>query len=160
VALDQSFVGRVYRPSPVYEVSREKIREFADAIGDANQLYRDVTAARKAGYPDVIAPPTFATIINLSAINAIITDPDLGLDYGRMVHGDQSFSYRRPIHAGDRLVSVTRVDAIMSRAGNDFITMVADILTEDGELVLAAKAQLVVRGLTQESNQATEGALA
>jgi len=144
--LDQSFIGRSYPPSSTYEVGREKIREFADAIGDENPLYRDPEAARAAGYPDVIAPPTFLTVINLAAINVIANDPELGLDYSRMVHGDQGFDYTRPVHAGDRLRLTTFVDDIMARAGNDFLTVRAEITDEDGALVCTTKAQLVVRG--------------
>lgn len=143
----------------MYEVSREKIREFADSIGDPCPLYRDVVAACAAGYPDVIAPPTFVTIINLAAINLIINDPELGLDYGRMVHGDQSFTYHRPVHAGDRLVVIARVDDIMSRAGNDFITMIAEIYTEEREPVITARAQLVVRGTAAQEAPAKEGSV-
>ncbi|MDQ3404285.1 MAG: MaoC family dehydratase N-terminal domain-containing protein [Actinomycetota bacterium] len=143
--LDQSFVGRSYPPSPEYEVSREKIREFADAIGDPNPVYRDPAAARAAGHPDVIAPPTFTTIINLAAINTIVTDPELGLDYSRMVHGDQSFTYHRSVVAGDRLVITSHVDNIMSRAGNDFISLRAEIVDTEGAPVITAKARLVVR---------------
>ena len=160
MALDRSFIGRTYPASPVYEVSREKIREFADSIGDANPLYRDADAARAAGYPDVIAPPTFVTIINLAAINVIINDPELGLDYGRMVHGAQNFTYHRPVHAGDRLVVVTHVDDIMSRAGNDFITMIAEIFTDQDERVITARAQLVVRGTAAQVAPVKEGVTA
>ena len=73
-------------------------------------------------------------------------DPGLGLHYDRMVHGDMSFDYRRPVHAGDRLMVTTHIDEIMFRAGNDFLILRADIDTEDGERVVTAKAQLVVRG--------------
>ena len=159
VALDQSFIGRNYPPSSIYEVSREKIREFADAVGDPNPLYRDAAAARAAGYPDVIAPPTFVIIINLAAINVIITDPDLGLDYSRMVQGDQRFTYHRPVHAGDRLMVETHVDNIMSRAGNDFIAMRADIRTDTGELVIVTRAQLVVRGTDAQLTPQRQGEL-
>ncbi|WP_133848391.1 MaoC family dehydratase N-terminal domain-containing protein [Labedaea rhizosphaerae] len=144
--LDQSFVGRVYPPTATYEVSRAKIKEFADAVGDANPLYRDPEAARAAGFPDVIAPPTFLTVVNLEAINAIVSDPELGLDYGRMVHGDQSFAYERPVHAGDVLAVTTTVAEIMNRAGNDFITMRGDVRDADDALVVTVQAQLVVRG--------------
>ncbi|NKQ56405.1 MaoC family dehydratase [Amycolatopsis sp. K13G38] len=146
MALDQSFIGRSYPPSSTYEVGREKIREFADAIGDDSPLYRDPEAARAAGYPDVIAPPTFLTVINLAAINVIANDPELGLDYSRMVHGDQSFHHERPVHAGDRLRLTTFVDDIMTRAGNDFLTVRAEIADADGAIVCTTKAQLVVRG--------------
>lgn len=146
MALDQSFEGRTYPPAGTYHVSREKIAEFARAIGDASPLYTDPEAARAAGHADVIAPPTFLTIINLRAIDAIIGDPELGLDYGRMVHGDQSFSYARPARAGDELSITTHVDSISARAGNDFITLRAEMADAAGEPVCTTKAQLVVRG--------------
>jgi acyl dehydratase len=146
VPLDESFTGRVYPPQTSYEVSREKIREFADAIGDQNPVYRDVEAAKAAGHPDVIAPPTFLTIINLASINAIVTDPELGLDYSRMVHGDQGFTHTRPVIAGDVLQVTTHIDAIMTRAGNDFINLRAEITDADGAHIATTKAQLVVRG--------------
>lgn len=144
--LDRSFIGRTYPPTSSYEVSRAKIAEFADAIGDVNPLYRDPEAAAAAGYPDVIAPPTFLTIINLTTINTIVADPELGLDYSRMVHGDQKFIHHRPVHAGDRLRLTSRIDDIFSRAGNDFLNVGADISTVDGEPVCTTQAQLVVRG--------------
>lgn len=145
MALDQSFIGRSYPPTSTYEVSREKIREFADAIGDTNPVFHDIEAARAAGYPDVIAPPTFVTVINIPAVNTVVADPELGLDYSRMVHGDQAFSYTRPVHAGDKLAIAVTIDDIMDRAGNDFLTVRADLTAEDGELVCTTCAQLVVR---------------
>jgi acyl dehydratase len=145
VALDPSYVGRTYPASPVYEVSRAKIREFAESIGDDNPLYLDPAAAQAAGYSDVLAPPTFLTIINLAAINVVIEDPDLGLDYSRMVHGDQTFTYHRQVVAGDRLRVIVHIEDIMFRAGNDFINMRADIWDAGDELVVVARAQLVVR---------------
>ena len=146
MALDQSFKGRTYPPTWVYEVSREKIKEFADSIGDANPIYLDPEAARVAGHKDVIAPPTFLMLINLRATNVIIHDPELGLDYGRMVHADQSFRYERPVRAGDRLTVTAVVDDITTRLGNDFLAIRAEINTEDGELVCTTRATLVVRG--------------
>jgi acyl dehydratase len=145
VALDQSFIGRSYPPTNTYEVSREKIREFADAIGDRNPVFHDAEAARRAGHPDVIAPPTFLTVINIPAVNAVVADPELGLDYSRMVHGDQAFTYTRPVRVGDRLAISVRVEDIMDRAGNDFLTLRAEITAEGGELVCTTRAQLVVR---------------
>lgn len=146
MALDQSFRGRSYPPTWVYEVSREKIKEFADAIGDTHPVYFDPEAAKLAGYQDVIAPPTFVTIINTRAIDVIIHDPELGLDYGRMVHADQTFQHARPVRAGDRLTVTTFVDDITARLGNDFLAIRAEINTEDGELVCTTRATLVVRG--------------
>lgn len=144
--LDQSFIGRGYPPTPPYEVAVEKIREFAGAIGERSPVCHDAAAARAAGYPDVIAPPTFLTVVTMRAVETIAADPALGLDYSRMVHGDQSFAYRRPVHAGDRIVVHTHIDDISARAGNDFLTVRAEVETEDGEAVATARALLVVRG--------------
>ncbi|WP_020499507.1 FAS1-like dehydratase domain-containing protein [Sciscionella marina] len=146
MALDPNFIGRHYPARETYEVGREKIAEFAAAIGDTNPIYLDPAAAAAAGHPDVIAPPTFLTIVNLRAINVIVGDPELGLDYGRMVHGDQSFDHRRPVHAGDRIAVSVTIEDIMARAGNDFITMRAEVHDEASELVCVCRAQLVVRG--------------
>ncbi|MEV8609089.1 MaoC family dehydratase N-terminal domain-containing protein [Amycolatopsis sp. NPDC051373] len=144
--LDQSFAGRSYPPAGKYAVSREKILEFAEAIGDPNPIYRDLEAARAAGFPDVLAPPTFLTLLNLPKVNGIVADPELGLDYSRMVHGDQGFTYERPVHAGDVLEIGATIENIMARAGNDFINVSARITDADGKLVCTTRAQLVVRG--------------
>ena len=146
MALDQSFVGRSYPPSQPYEVGREKIREFADAIGDDHPVYRDPDAARAAGHPDVIAPPTFAIVVTWAAQGVLLHDPELGLDFGKVVHRDQSFHHHRPIMAGDRLVSTVHVEAIRAVAGNDMLTTRSEVSTEDGEPVLTARATIVARG--------------
>jgi acyl dehydratase len=147
VPLDPSYIGHGYPRSETFQVGREKIREFADAIGDPQPLYRDAGAAEAAGHPDVIAPPTFVMVLfNQYALTAVVEDPGLGLDYDRMVHGDMSFEYTRPVRAGDRLAVSTYIDEIMSRAGNDFLVLRADIDTDEGERVVTARAQLVVRG--------------
>ncbi|TDD89654.1 MaoC family dehydratase [Saccharopolyspora karakumensis] len=144
--LDQSFIGREYPPTEPYEVGREKIREFARAIKDDSPLHHDVEAAESAGYPDVIAPPTFAVILSMAAQDQIVEDDQLGLDYSRVVHGQQDFVHHRPIRAGDRLLTVAHVDDIKTRAGNDFLTVRAEITTTDGEQVCTATSMLVVRG--------------
>jgi acyl dehydratase len=146
--LDQSYVGRIYPPTPPYEVGREKIREFATAIGDANPIYRDVEAARAAGHDDVIAPPTFAIVLTLKAGHQVIDDPDFGIDYSRVVHGEQRFEHVRPIRAGDALTVVVTVEAIRAAAGNDIVSTRGDVSTVDGEPVLSAFSTLVVRGVT------------
>ncbi|MGB3439035.1 MAG: MaoC family dehydratase N-terminal domain-containing protein [Actinophytocola sp.] len=144
--LDPSFVGHSYPRSEVYEVGRAKIREFAESIGDDHPMYRDPAAARAAGHPDVIAPPTFATILfGRYAMADIVNDPSLGVDYGRLVHGDMKFTYTRPVYVGDRLTVTTHIAEIATRMGNDFLTLRAEIDTEDGERVVTALSQLVIR---------------
>jgi acyl dehydratase len=144
--LDQSFVGRTYPPSAPYQVGREKIREFAAAIGAGDPAYHDPEAARALGHADVIAPPTFPVVITMAASVQIIEDPALGLDYSRVVHGDQRFAYTRPIVAGDELVCVNTVEEIVSRAGHDFLTTRTDVATPAGEPVVTVWSKLVVRG--------------
>lgn len=146
MALDPSFVGRSYPPAEPYQVGREKIREFADAIGDDDPLFRDPEAARAAGHPDVIAPPTFAIIVSMRSQHALIDDPELGLDYSRVVHGDQSFTHHRPVHAGDELAATVHVDAIRSAAGNDILTVRCEVLDAAGEPVTTTRSTLVARG--------------
>jgi acyl dehydratase len=146
MALDPSFIGRTYPPTEPYEVGREKIREFADAIGDHNPAYRDRAAAEKLGHPDVIAPPTFPIVLSMRASAQIVADPELGLDYSRVVHGEQRFVYTRPVRAGDRLTAVVTVENIRAGGGNDILTTRADVSTVEGELVVTTYATLVARG--------------
>jgi acyl dehydratase len=146
VPLDPSFAGHTYPTSEVYEVGRAKIREFAESIGDDHPMYRDPVAAQAAGHPDVIAPPTFPIILfSHYSMADIINDPELGVDYGRLVHGDMGFQYARPVRAGDRLTVTTRIATIDVRMGNSFLNLDALIDTEDGERVVTATAQLVIR---------------
>ena len=146
MALDPTLVGRSYPPSAVYEVGRQKITEFAEAIGAADPVHRDADAARAAGHPDVIAPPTFAIVVSLDAAFVVLGDPEVSLDYSRVVHGEQKFVHHRPIRAGDRLVATTTIDAVRNVAGNDLLTTRVDLATEDGEAVCTATSMLVARG--------------
>ena len=147
MALDRELVGRSYPPSAVYEVGRGKIAEFARAIGSDDPLHRDAEAARAAGHPDVIAPPTFAIALTLEAAMVVLDDPDVSLDYSRVVHGEQRFTHHRPIRAGDRLVATATIDAVKTVAGNDMLTTRVDLATEDGEPVCTTRSMLVARGV-------------
>ena len=150
MALDQGYEGRTYPATEPYLVSREKIREFADAIGDNSPAYRSVDAARALGHRDVVAPPTFAIIVSSRATAQVTFDPALGLDYSRVVHGEQSFSYQRPITAGDRLVAVATVEKIRSAAGNDLLTVSCALSTAEGEPVATARSVIVARGTAKD----------
>ncbi|MEU0969409.1 MaoC family dehydratase N-terminal domain-containing protein [Streptomyces sp. NPDC005917] len=154
MALDQSFVGRTYPPTEPYEVGREKIREFAEAVGDPNPVYTDPEAAKALGYSDVIAPPTFVFSITFRAAGQVVEDPQLGLDYSRVVHGDQKFAYRRPVRAGDRLSVTSTIEAVKSLAGNDVIDIRGDVHDEAGELVVSALTKLVARAADAEEGEA------
>ena len=146
MALNPQYVGRVYGPGAPYEVSRVKIADFADAIGEPSELCRDRDAAVKAGYPDVIAPPTFAVVISMHAADEANNDPGLGLDFSMVVHGQQSFSHARPLHAGDVVVATTTIESIKSVGAMSMLVTSTDIATVDGEPVCTAKSMLVERG--------------
>ena len=145
MALDQSFVGRTYPPTEPYEVGREKIREFAEAVGDANPAFTDTEAARALGHPDVIAPPSFVFAITFKAAGQVVADPQLGLDYSRVVHGDQKFAYNRPVRAGDRLTVTSTIETIRTMAGNDILDIRGEVRDQDGEHVVTAWTKLVAR---------------
>ncbi|MER5350374.1 MaoC family dehydratase N-terminal domain-containing protein [Kitasatospora sp. NPDC002551] len=153
MALDPSFIGRTYPPTEPYEVGREKIREFAVAVGDANPAYTDPEAAKALGHPDVIAPPTFPIVLSMRASAQVVTDPELGLDYSRVVHGDQKFAYTRPVRAGDRLTVVVTVDNIKSLAGNDVLTVRGEIADESGEHVVTSVMTLVARAADEKAGE-------
>jgi acyl dehydratase len=146
MALDTSFIGRTYPPTEPYEVGREKIREFALAIGDHNPAYHDADAAKALGHPDVIAPPTFPVLLSHLASRQLITDPALGVNFGRVVHGEQRFVYTRPVRPGDRLVAVLTVDNIREGGGHDIINVRSEVSTVDGEPVVTVYSTTVVRG--------------
>ncbi|GAC1443313.1 MAG: MaoC family dehydratase N-terminal domain-containing protein [Mycobacteriales bacterium] len=147
MALNRDFVGREYPASGTFEVGREHIRQFADAIGDPNPVYRDPVAAKAAGHPDVIAPPTFLTVLGFRfGMDSPIVDPALGLDYALVVHGEQKFELHRPVRAGDVLSLVSRVADIRDAGRNELMTMVAEVTAADGEAVATTTSTLVSRG--------------
>jgi acyl dehydratase len=146
VALNKEFVGRVFGPGEPYEVSRVKIAEFADAIGEPSELCRDKAAAQQAGYPDVIAPPTLAIVIAMASTASMHSEPGLGLDYSMVVHGEESFSHSRPLHAGDVVVATTTVESIRAVGSMSMLVTSTDLSTTGGEHVCTAKSTLVERG--------------
>jgi acyl dehydratase len=146
VALNRDFLGRTFPPGEPYEVSRVKIAEFADAIGEPSPLCRDRDAAIAAGYPDVIAPPTFAIVVSMASTGRLVADEDLGLDYSMVVHGEQRFEHARPLHAGDVVVAQSTISDIKNIGRHTMLTTQTDIRTVDGEHVCTAHSAIVERG--------------
>ena len=146
MAINKDYVGRTFPATAPYEVSRVKIAEFADAIGDANPLYRDQGAAQAAGYPDVIAPPTFPIVVAMAASGTAVGDPGLGLNYAMVVHGEQRFEYSRPLHAGDVVTAQSTISGIREVGSITMLTTQTEIRTLDGEHVCTGFSTLVERG--------------
>jgi acyl dehydratase len=146
MGVNPDIAGRAYLPAPVYEVGRQKIAEFAAAIGSQDPAHTDPEAARALGHPDVIAPPTFAILVAQRAEAAVVQDPESGIDYSRVLHGEQRFTHHRPIVAGDRLVGTPHVDSVREAGGHGMVTTRVEITTESGEPVSTAVSTIVVRG--------------
>ena len=146
MALNQDYLGRTFPATAAYEVSRVKIAEFADAIGDPNPVFRDTAAAQAAGYPDVIAPPTFPIVIAMAASGMAAADPGLGLNYAMVVHGEQRFEYSRPLHAGDVVTAQSTISGIRAVGSITMLTTETQIRTTGGEHVCTSYATLVERG--------------
>ena len=137
--------GRQYPPTAAYLVGREKVREFARAVQALHPEHLDVDAARAAGHADVIAPPTFPIVIQELTLRQLLDDESAGVDFTRVVHGDQRFTTSRPIVAGDELTAQLTVTSVKSLGGNDMVTSESVITDADGEHVVTATSTLVVR---------------
>ena len=138
--------GRVFAPTASYLVGREKVREFARAVFSTSPLNFDPDAAAAAGYPDIVAPPTFPVVVQEFTLAQLLAEPDAGIDFTRVVHGDQQFSYTRPIVAGDELTATLTVAAVKSLGGHSMVTAVTSMVDVAGEHVVTATSTLVVRG--------------
>ena len=153
MSINASNAGREYAPNAPYVVGREKIREFASAVGSTHPAHHHVDTARGLGFSDVIAPPTFAVIIAQRAEAQLIEDPGAGIDFSRVVHADERFTLHRPIVAGDAITTVLHVDKVVERAGLAMITTRCELFTADddgsanqSDHVATVTSTLAVRG--------------
>jgi acyl dehydratase len=133
-------------PPIVIEATAERIAAFADAIGDPNPIYRDEQAAKAAGLPGIIAPPTFATTVQIEAIHELADDPALGLDFSRVLHGDQDFRWVSPIVAGSTLSASPRATEMRGRGGLEFLVTESDVQDQDGNDIVHLRSTLIIRG--------------
>jgi len=139
-------VGRSY-PPVVYAVGREKIREYASAVGETNPVYSDLDAARAAGYSDVVAPPMFAVVYSARAVAPGIFDPDVGINFPMMVHGGQAFEWGPPVVAGDEITTIASVKEISERDGMAFYVFESVSRNQRGETVATGTWTNIVRGV-------------
>ena len=121
------FEGRVYSANAPYSAGREKIREFASAVGATHPAHHDPVAARGSGYQDLVAPPTFAVVVAQRAESQYISDPGADVDFSRVVHADERFTHHRPIVAGDELTTVLHVDRVVNRGAISMVTTRCEI---------------------------------
>ncbi len=116
---DDPIIGKSFEPV-VYAVGREKIREYAHAVGEDNRLHYDVELAREHGYDDVVAPPMFAVVYCATAIGNAMFDEEIGIDFSRLLHGSQEFRWGPLVVAGDEITTSVTLKDISRRAGMAF----------------------------------------
>jgi acyl dehydratase len=138
-------VGKVYPPFE-YEVGREKIREYANAVGETNAVHYDRDAARKAGFRNVVAPPMFCVVYSAGAMGPAILDPQLGINLMMMVHGSQEFEWDEPVVAGDTITTATRVRDIYEKNGMKFFVFESVSKNQDGKTTVTGTWTNIVRG--------------
>jgi acyl dehydratase len=140
-------VGKTYEPV-VYAVGREKVREYARAVGETNPVFLDVEAARAAGYADVVAPPMFAVVYSAPAVGPPIFDPEIGLNFAMMVHGGQEFVWGAPVVAGDEITTTANVKDISEDGDARGYYVFESISTNQrGEQVCRGTWTNIVRGV-------------
>jgi acyl dehydratase len=145
MALNQSIKGKEY-PAVTVTVERDDVLRFADAIGEDNPLFRDPEAARRAGYPEQLAPPTFVTRMQILTSAQVVLDEELGLNYSMVVHGEQAYEWRRPVVVGDVLSAVPRIVDIYAKKSNEYLVIEAEIRDARGETVVVGRTILISRG--------------
>jgi acyl dehydratase len=147
MSLKTDAVGKTYPPS-VYAVGREKIKEYALAVGETNPLHLDPEAARGAGYADVVAPPMFAVVYSAPAMGPVIFDPDVAMNFALMVHGGQEFRWGPVVVAGDEISTAVTVKAIDERDGKGFYVFESVSTNQDGDTVCVGTWTNIVRGVS------------
>jgi acyl dehydratase len=144
--VDTKASGKTYEPK-IYAVGREKVREYANAVGETNPVHLDVEAARAAGYADVVAPPMFAVVYSAPAMAPAVLDPDVGINLAMMVHGGQEFVWGEPVVAGDEITTTASVKDISERDGKGFYVFETVSTNQDGDTVATGTWTNIVRGV-------------
>jgi acyl dehydratase len=144
--VNESAIGKEY-PGVSYEVGREKIREYANAIGATNPVHDEREAARAAGYRDVVAPPMFCVVYSAPAIGPAVVDPEVGINLAMMVHGSQEFVWSEPVCSGDEITTTAKVTEIYEKDGKGFYVFETVSANQDGAEVVRGTWTDIVRGV-------------
>jgi acyl dehydratase len=145
LAVDESKKGKTYPPFE-YEVGREKIREYAYAVGENDPVHHDSAAAQAAGFRNVVAPPMFAVVYSAGAMGPAILDPEVGINFARMLHGSQEFEWDEPVCAGDTITTETTLEDLYERTGMEFFVFRSVSKNQDGKQVVRGTWTNIVRG--------------
>ncbi len=145
MSLNQALKGKEYQEVS-FTVERDRVVQFADAIGEDNSAFRDAGAAKAAGYGEQLSPPTFVTVMQILTSGQVVLDQELGLNYALVVHAEQEYEWQRPVKVGDVLSAVPRIADIYSKGPNEFLVIEADIKDSSGQTVVVARTTLLSRG--------------
>ena len=146
MALNTDAIGKEYAPV-TYEVGREKIREYANAIGADNPVHQDRDAAETAGFRNVVAPPMFCVVYSAPALGPAVLDPEVGINLVAMVHGGQEFVWGEPVCSGDVITTTAKVVDISERDGKGFYVFESVSTNQDGDEVVRGTWTDLVRGV-------------
>ena len=146
MSVNPDYAGREYPPAGPFPITAEEIAAFADAIGSTSPAHRDPAAARALGHPDVVAPPTFAVRLAQQCEAQVVQDPEAGIDFSRVVHGEESFTHHRPIIAGDVLTGVLHIDRIREAGGHGMVSTRVELTDAEQAPVTTVRSTIVVRG--------------
>jgi acyl dehydratase len=145
--VDASAIGRTFEPHSA-DVEAGRLRIFAEAIGETRPEFSDLAAARAAGYPSLVAPPTYTACLYLDVPEPFSWLRELGIDLARVLHAAQAFRYFEPIHAGDRLTFASRIANVFQKKNGTrtFVVKLTDVTNQHGTRVAEMRSTIVVRG--------------
>ena len=139
-------VGKTWDPAS-FEVEADRIRLYADAVGEENKIYHDAEAAKAAGFRDLVAPPMFAVVYSAPAMGPAILDPEVGINFPAMVHGGQEFVWKEPVCAGDVITTKAECKEIYEKDGKGFYVFETVSTNQDGAEAVRAQWTNIVRGV-------------
>jgi acyl dehydratase len=144
--LDKKWIGQTF-PSSTLVVERGRLQFFAKAIGETDPVYTDLAVAKAAGYPDLPAPPTFLFSAELDSGESMAMLDRMGINIGRILHGEESFTYYKPVCAGDTIVVTPRIEDIYDKKNGalEFIVKKLEAKNQHNELVAEMGVIIVVR---------------
>ena len=145
MAVDASKKGKAWPPFE-YEVGKEKIREYANAVGESDPVHHDRSAAQAAGFRDVVAPPMFAVVYATGSVGPAVLDPELGINFAMLLHGSQEFVWDEPVCAGDTITTETTLEDLYERPGMDFYVFKSVSKNQDGKETARGTWTNIVRG--------------
>ncbi|CAN5392789.1 MaoC family dehydratase N-terminal domain-containing protein [soil metagenome] len=150
MAVNLDFAGRAYPPTEPYAVPATRIAAFAEAVGATHPIHHDAEAAQARGYADVVASPTFAVVLAQETEAQYIADPEAGIDFDRVVHGEQRFTHHTAIVGGDEVIATLHVDTVRPAGGHTMVTTRTELNRPGGDPLSTVISMIVVRGSQEQ----------